>query len=79
MSWLEAQTKAFRDRVEIAAVEAIDTVTTVMDPYPCGGPGRGQARPLPSSASSRRRWGIGGVPVTRSTASDASPGPGPGC
>lgn len=89
MSWLEAQTKAFRDRVEIvamdgftgyktAAVETIDTITTVMDPYPCGGPGRGQARPLPSSASSRRRWGIGGVPVTRSTASDASPGPGPG-
>ncbi len=43
-SWLEAQTKAFRDRVEIvamdgftgyktAAVEAIDTVTTVMDPF----------------------------------------------
>lgn len=42
MSWLEAQTKAFRDRVEIvamdgftgyktAAVETIDTVTTVMD------------------------------------------------
>ena len=85
-SWLEAQTKAFRDRVEIvamdgfagyktAAVETIDAVTTVMDPYPCGGPGRGQARPLPSSASSRRRWGIGGVPVARSTASDASPGP----
>ena len=33
MSWLEAQTTAFRDRVEIAAVEAIDTVTTVMDPF----------------------------------------------
>lgn len=43
-SWLEAQTKAFRDRVEIvamdgftgyktAAVETIDTVTTVMDPF----------------------------------------------
>jgi len=43
-SWLEAQTKAFRHRVEIvamdgltgyktAAVEAIDTVTTVMDPF----------------------------------------------
>lgn len=43
-SWLEAQTKAFRDRVEIvamdgftgyktAAVEAIDTVVTVMDPF----------------------------------------------
>ena len=59
-SWLEAQTKAFRDRVEIvamdgftgyktAAVETIDTVTTVMDPYPCGGPGRGQARPLPAT------------------------------
>jgi len=44
----------------------------------CGGPGRGQARPLPPSASSKRRWGIGGVPVTRSTASDTSPGPGPG-
>lgn len=29
------------------------------------------------NASSKRRWGIGGVPVTRSTASDASPGPGP--
>lgn len=38
----------------------------------------GQARPLPPSASSKRRWGIGGVPVTRSTASDTSPGPGPG-
>ena len=44
MSWLEAQTKAFRDRVEIvamdgfagyktAAVETIDAVTTVMDPF----------------------------------------------
>lgn len=43
-SWLEAQTKAFRDRVEIvamdgftgyktAALETIDTVTTVMDPF----------------------------------------------
>ena len=43
-SWLEAQTKAFRDRVEIvamdgftgyktAAVETIDTITTVMDPF----------------------------------------------
>ena len=43
-SWLEAQTKAFRDRVEVvamdgftgyktAAVEAIDTVVTVMDPF----------------------------------------------
>ena len=43
-SWLEAQTTAFRDRVEIvamdgftgyktAAVETIDTVTTVMDPF----------------------------------------------
>ena len=43
-SWLETQTERFRDRVEIvamdgftgyktAAVEAIDTVTTVMDPY----------------------------------------------
>lgn len=43
-SWLETQTKAFRDRVEIvamdgftgyktAAVETIDTVTTVMDPF----------------------------------------------
>ena len=43
-SWLEAQTKAFRDRVEIvvmdgftgyksAAVETIDTVTTVMGPF----------------------------------------------
>lgn len=43
-SWLEAQTKAFRNRVEIvamdgftgyktAAVETIDTVTTVMDPF----------------------------------------------
>ena len=43
-SWLEAQTKAFRDRVEIvamdgftgyktAAAETIDTVTTVMDPF----------------------------------------------
>lgn len=43
-SWLQAQTEAFRDRVEVvamdgftgyksAAVEAIDTVTTVMDPF----------------------------------------------
>ena len=43
-TWLEAQTDSFRNRVEIvamdgftgyksAAVEAIDTVTTVMDPY----------------------------------------------
>ena len=43
-SWLEAQTNAFREGVEVvamdgftgyksAAVEAIDTVTTVMDPY----------------------------------------------
>lgn len=43
-SWLEAQTEAFRDRVEIvamdgftgyktAAAEAIDNVTTVMDPF----------------------------------------------
>jgi transposase len=41
-SWLEAQTESFRDRVEVvamdgftgyktAAVEAIDTVVTVMD------------------------------------------------
>ena len=77
MSWLEAQTKAFRDRVEIAAVEAIDTITTVMDPYPCGGPDMGTTSTAAGNAPSRRRWGIGGVPVTRSTASDASPGPGP--
>ena len=77
MSWLEAQTTAFRDRVEIAAVEAIDTVTTVMDPYPCGGPDMGTTSTAAGNASSRKRWGIGGVPVTRSTASDASPGPGP--
>ena len=77
MSWLEAQTTAFRDRVEIAAVEAIDTVTTVMDPYPCGGPDMGTSSTAAGNASSKRRWGIGGVPVTRSTASDASPGPGP--
>ena len=43
-SWLEAQTESFRDRVEVvamdgftgyktAAVEAIDTVVTVMDPF----------------------------------------------
>ena len=43
-TWLETQTAAFRDRVEVvamdgftgyktAAVEAIDTVTTVMDPF----------------------------------------------
>ena len=43
-TWLEAQTEAFRHRVEViamdgfsgyktAAVEAIDTVTTVMDPF----------------------------------------------
>lgn len=32
-SWLEAQTKAFRDRVEIVAMGAIDTITTVMDPF----------------------------------------------
>lgn len=89
-SWLEAQTKAFRNRVEIvamdgftgyktAALETIDTVTTVMDPFLVVALIWGQARPLPPSASSRRRWGIGGVPVTRSTASDTSPGPGLGC
>ena len=43
-TWLQAQTKTFRDQVEViamdgftgyksAAVEAIDTVTTVMDPF----------------------------------------------
>lgn len=34
-----------------AAVEAIDAVTTVMDPYPCGGPGRG----LPSQPAEGKK------------------------
>ena len=57
---LEAQTKAFRDRVEIvamdgftgyktAAVETIDTVTTVMDPFHVVALTWGQARPLPAT------------------------------
>ena len=59
-TWLEAQTKAFRDRVEIvamdgftgyktAAVEAIDTPGHGDGPVSCGGPGRGQARPVPAT------------------------------
>ena len=48
-----------------------------MDPYPCGGPDMGTTSTAAGNASSKRRWGIGGVPVTRSTASDTSPGPGP--
>ena len=41
-----------------------------------GGPDMGTSSTATGNASSRKRWGIGGVPVTRSTASDASPGPG---
>ena len=48
-SWLEAQTTAFRDRVETAAVETIDTVTTVMDPFHAVALIWGQARPLPAT------------------------------
>ena len=87
-SWLEAQTKAFRDRVEIvamdgftgyktAAVETIDTVTTVMDPFhvvALVGDKLDRCRPARPAGDA---GASGGVPVTRSTASDASPGPGP--
>ena len=89
MSWLEAQTKAFRNRVEIiamdgftgyktAAVETINTVTTVMDPFHVVALVEDKldrcrpARPAGDAGTS------GGVPVTRSTASDTSPGPEPG-
>jgi len=87
-SWLEAQTKAFRDRVEIvamdgftgyktAALETIDTVTTVMDPFhvvALVGDKLDRCRPARPAGDA---GASGGVPVTRSTASDTSPGPGP--
>ena len=87
-SWLEAQTKAFRDRVEIvamdgfagyktAAVETIDAVTTVMDPFhvvALVGDKLDRYRPARPAGDA---GASGGVPMTRSTASDASPGPGP--
>lgn len=36
-----------------AAVEAIEAVVTVMEPFHDGGPGRGQTRPLPPTRPTR--------------------------
>ena len=61
-----------------AAVEAIDTVVTVMDPFhvvALVGDKLDRCR----QHIHRRRWAIGVAPVIRSMASDASPGPGLGC